>query len=123
MSRSHEWPIGVRSVDVARPLIPLTGLRAYSRVRVFVSRGDDLIGSVDIWHRGADTISVQRLRDEIAGRLSEVLLRRELEERLAAGLEGARPAQHAETVSIIVPACDRAQVRQDSSSRSKCGNP
>lgn len=109
MSRSHEWPIGVRSVDVARPVIPLTGLRAYSRVRVFVSRGADLIGSVDIWHRGADTISVARLRDEIAGRLSEVLWQRELEERLAAGLEGSRPPQQAKTVSIIVPACDRAE--------------
>lgn len=106
MSRSHEWPIAVRSVDVAEPLAPLAGLRAYSRVRVFVNRGVDLIGSVDIWHRGTDTISVERLRDEIARRLSKELLKQDLHRKLAARVEAdATPAQ---TVSVIVPACERA---------------
>jgi GT2 family glycosyltransferase len=76
---------------------------------VFVSRGDDLIGSVDIWHRGADSISVHRLRDEIAGRLSELLLKQDLAERLTADSGKPAPQARAQTVSIIVPACDRAQ--------------
>ena len=108
MSRSHEWPIAVRAVDVAQPLEPLTRLFAYSRVRVFVSRGGDLVGSVDIWHRGAESVSVARLRDEIAARLSEVLTRRDLEDRLVARGDTSRSEQQVETVSIIVPACDRA---------------
>ena len=89
MRSSHEWPIGVRPVDVAQPLEPLTGLRGYSRVRVFVSRGDRLLGAVDIWNRGADSISASRLTDEIAGRLSQELLKHDLRRRLdPLGLHG-----------------------------------
>ena len=101
-----DWPIAVRSVDTARPLTPIEGLARYSRVRVFVSRGATLVGSADIWNRGAPTISVLRLKDEIARQLAPALYRLDLERRL---LEGAPAATvpPATTVSIIVPTCDR----------------
>ena len=105
MSR-YEWPIAVRQVDVALPLEPVTGLARYSRVRVFVSRGECLVGSVDIWNRGAESISVQRLRDAIAARLAPEILERELRDRLES--VDQRGPMAACTVSLIVPTCGRA---------------
>ena len=105
MSRSVEWPIAVRSVDVARPIEPLSGLSRYSRVRVFISHGESLLGSVDVWHRGAETISASRLIDAIAERHHETLFRHALREQM---LAGSAPAVLPPTsVSIIVPTCDR----------------
>jgi GT2 family glycosyltransferase len=107
MSRTVEWPIGVRSVDLATPLEPVTGIGRYSRIRVFLSRGEDLIGSVDIWNRGADSITVDRLRHAIADRYGVDLFQRELRRQLLSGEPGLR-AVAPTTVSIIVPTCDRA---------------
>ena len=106
MSRSYEWPIAIRCVDVARPLQPLTGLADYSRVRVFVSHGESLVGSVDIWNRGADAISPGRLCDAVAGRLAAEIIEHERESRLGAdGAAALAPCP----VSIIVPTCDRPE--------------
>jgi GT2 family glycosyltransferase len=107
VSSSYEWPIAVRSVDVARPLQPLTGLARYSRVRVFVSYGQSLVGSVDIWNRGAQTVSLGRLRDAIAGRLAPEIIAHEQRRGLVAVTE--RAPLPTSTVSIIVPTCDRPE--------------
>lgn len=106
MSRGVEWPIAVRFVDIARPLEALTGLGGYSRVRVFVSRGEALIGSVDIWHRGADSISADRLIRAIADRHAQALFQHALGEQLAKG-QPRSPRLEPTTVSIVVPTCNR----------------
>ena len=105
MNTSAEWPIAIRSVDIAQPPAPLTGLGRYSRVRVFVSRGDDLIGTVDIWNRGAESVSAMRLQDAIAGQLSVDLIKAELRKQLldAAAVLELPPS----VVSVIVPTCGR----------------
>jgi GT2 family glycosyltransferase len=105
VSRSVEWPIAVRLVDVARPIEPLSGLSRYSRVRVFISHGEALLGSVDIWHRGAETISSSRLIDAIADRHHETLFRHSLRQQMQVGPASAvlPPTR----ISIIVPTCDR----------------
>ena len=105
MSRSVEWPIAVRSVDVARPIEPLSGLARYSRVRVFISHGEALLGSVDVWHRGADTISAPRLIDAIAERHHETLFQHARRQQMQAG--SARAVLPPTSVSVIVPTCDR----------------
>jgi len=107
VSTSYEWPIAIRCVDLARPLDPLTDLARYSRVRVFVSRDDSLVGSVDIWNRGAGTISVGRLRDAIAARLAPEIIEHEHRSRLVAASTSSPAAPC--MVSIIVPTCDRAE--------------
>lgn len=106
MSRSHEWPIGVRLVDVAKGLAPISDVSSYSRVRVFVTRGEELVGSLDVWSRGAGTISAPRLRDEIARRLGDQLFKLELRGQLSTDLQ-PRAGQDPQRVSIIVPGCDR----------------
>jgi GT2 family glycosyltransferase len=107
MSPTGEWPIAVRSVDLSGRLDALTGLGRYSRVRVFVQRGDDLIGSVDIWHRGAESVSAARVTEAIADRWGLELFRRELQHQLLQAA-GPAPALPPTKVSIIVPTCDRA---------------
>lgn len=106
MSATTDWPIAIRTVDLARPLHPLTGVSTYSRVRVFISDGPTLLGSVDMWSRGAPTISTTRLGDAIAARVAAPLYTRRLIDRLIAA---ERPAavMPATRVSIIVPTCDR----------------
>lgn len=118
MNPSYEWPIGVRLVDVAQPLSPLEGLARYSRVRVFVASGDVLVGAVDVWNRGADSISVDRLREEIAARLGTDLMKLEWRGALltsapaagasSAGSAAPGPPTPPLTVSIVVATCDRA---------------
>jgi GT2 family glycosyltransferase len=105
VSRSVEWPIAIRSVDVARPLEPLSGLSRYSRVRIFISHGDTLLGSVDVWHRGADTVSASRLIDAIAERHHETLFQHALRQQIEG--ESAPSMLPPTSVSIIVPTCDR----------------
>jgi GT2 family glycosyltransferase len=109
VSRSHEWPIGVRFVDVDRPLAALTGLARYSRIRVFVSRGEHLLGSVDIWHRGAERISVERLQDEIAHRLARELLKLDVQAQLAPRKDAVADPSPGQSVSVIVPTCGRSE--------------
>jgi GT2 family glycosyltransferase len=92
-------------VDVSRPLAPLTGLARYARVLLIVGRGPELIGSVDIDTSGADAVSVERLRDAVAGKLGEGIYRQQL----AAHLTGKTPAAASVplTASIVIPSCDR----------------
>ncbi|MEX2662618.1 MAG: glycosyltransferase [Vicinamibacterales bacterium] len=106
MSATTDWPIAIRTVDLARPLHPLTGVSTYSRVRVFISDGPTLLGSVDMWSRGAPTISTTRLGDAIALRVAAPLFTRRLVDRLVAD-EPPEAIMPATRVSIIVPTCDR----------------
>lgn len=107
MSRTVEWPIAVRSIDIMEPLDPIRDVGRYSRVRVFVARGDALIGSVDIWNRGADSVSALRLRDAIADRFADALLKDQLKQQLLAGITTS--ALSPCTVSVIVPSCNRPE--------------
>ena len=100
MPRSREWPIAIRTVDVARPLEPLCGLAGYSRVRVYVSCASRLIGSAEIWNSGADTVSAARLRDAIAASLAADLLWIADAPRQPSSIPPLR-------VSVVVPSCDR----------------
>lgn len=106
MNPSPDWPIAVRSLDVAQPLQPLTGLSNYSRVRVFVSQGETLLGAVDIWNRGADSVSAGRLRDAVVDRLGPELYRRRLLDHFVAH-DPSLPALPVSTVSVVVPTCQR----------------
>ena len=106
MQPSGDWPIAVRSLDISKPLAPLTGVGGYPRVRVFVSRGDTLLGSMDIWNRGADTISVGRLCDVLADYFGHVLTADRIRGALVPSAD--QPARLPATrVSIVVPTCDR----------------
>lgn len=101
MPHVREWPVAVRSVEVSRPLAPLSGLRRYSRLRVYVTFQERLIGATEIWTNGADVVSVSRLRDAIAKALGHDLL-------FFATASIPAPTSTARTVSIVVPSCDRA---------------
>jgi glycosyltransferase involved in cell wall biosynthesis len=106
MNSSYDWPIGVRTVDISRPVESLTGLGTYSRVRLFVSSGQELIGLVDIWNRGADVLSAGRVREAIAERLGQTLYQRQLRTQLlAADPESA--ILPPTTISVVVPTCGR----------------
>lgn len=104
----REWPIAVRMADLRR-LEPIAGVAGYPRVRVFVEDGRSLVGSVDIWHGGASTISAAWLRQTVAKWLGYKLLQRDLVRQL--GAEEARPPALPDdvSVSIIVPTCDRPE--------------
>ena len=106
MSRSTAWPIAVRSCDLSRRLLPLEGLANYSRVRVFLTSGNDLLGSVDIWNRGADLIPVPRLIDAIAKRHSPLLHERQVRAQLRVN-EPSPLLVPPTTVSVIIPTCGR----------------
>lgn len=106
MNSSTEWPIAVRTADIARPLLSLDGLAPYSRVRVFISRGPDLIGSVDIWNRGADAVPAGRLVDAIAKRHSPLVHERQVRAQLRVDEPPPRTLPAA-TVSVIIPTCGR----------------
>ena len=102
-----DWPIGIRIVDVRRPISPLTDVAAYPRVRVFVTDGPDLVGAVDIWN-GGRTISAARLRHTIAQGVGDRLAKRQLARQLVEDQSG-EPLSANVSVSIVVPTCDRAE--------------
>ena len=102
MSTSREWPIAVRMVDVSQPLQPLTGLSAYSRVRVFVTCAGRLVGAADIWSDGADSVSAMRLSDAITTHLSHDL-------QWVSEQPPAPPSGCTLRVSVVVPSCDRPE--------------
>ncbi len=105
MSRPS-WPIAVRLLNLDRPLHPLTGLARYAAVRVFVTRDTRLLGSVDIWNDGGATVSLTRLRQAIATRFADLLVKEDIVRQL--GAAAADPPQVASlVVSIVVPTCDR----------------
>jgi len=73
--RGQAWvgPIGVRTVDVCRPFGGLEGVDGYELVKVIVTAGDRLIGSVTVpnQHR---PVSARRLREAIGDALCVELL-------------------------------------------------
>jgi O-antigen biosynthesis protein len=99
------WPIAIRMVDLGSPLAPLDGLTGYSRVRVIVSDGPELIGSVDLETNGSDSIAAERMRDVIVRKLGLEIF----EQRLTAALLKRLPAIRLKPVdvSIVVPSCNR----------------
>lgn len=101
------WPVAVRTVDVSRPLQPLTGLARYAGIRLFVLEDERLIGSVEIWNDGANGVSVPRLCDALAARLSKVLFQQEVVSDLRFAREQPPPLAPT-VVSVVVPSCDRA---------------
>lgn len=106
MNASTDWPVAIRSVDITVPLQPLTGLSGYSRVRVFVREGETLLGSMDVWNRGAATVSVPRLTDAIADTFGYRLFQRRLRRQMP-GAQPAKPTLPPSRVSVVVPTCDR----------------
>lgn len=111
MSAPATWPIAVRIVDIARPLAALTGLGRYSRARLYIVRGERLLGATEIAHNGAATISVSRLTQALAEALTPSPDKLDKDE-----LSGAvAPATgHSSTavldpsvISVVVPTCDR----------------
>jgi GT2 family glycosyltransferase len=101
-----EFPIGIRLVNVSRPLEPLADVKAYPRVRVYVTDGPDLVGSVDIWNFGRP-ISAARLRQAIAQGVGYQLATGALVRQLGSGPAADVLPEHV-TVSIVVPTCGRA---------------
>lgn len=97
--------MAVRIVDVSRPLRPLDDVGEYPTVRVFVSDGAELLGSVDIVNAGRP-VGAARLEDAITEQLWPVLARRAL--RAALRTEPiAEPPPFTTSVSVVVPTCDR----------------
>jgi hypothetical protein len=86
--KSAPWPIAVRTVDLGAPLASLDGLARYARVRIIVSQGRELIGSVDLDTNGADIVAAERLRDVIVRELGLEVF----EHRLTAALLQRLPA-------------------------------
>jgi GT2 family glycosyltransferase len=106
MRRTTGWPVAVRLIDIERPLHAIDDVERYSRVRVFVTQGSTLVGSVDIWNGGAPAISVLRLKDEIANHLGAALFKLDLQRKLLEGVPAA-PALPPMSVSIVVATCNR----------------
>ena len=102
---SPEWPIAVRIVDIRQPVVPLTNVAAYPRVRVFVTDGPDLVGSVDIWN-ARRPVSAVRLRHAIAQALAYPIAARGFMRQLGHGLPDESLSADV-SVSIVVPTCNR----------------
>ena len=73
--RGQDWvgPVGVRAIEIGRPLEGLTGVERYELVKVFVTSNGRLIGSLTVpnQHR---PVSARRLREAIADALGVELL-------------------------------------------------
>lgn len=70
-------PEAVRLVDLSQPLVPISDVAGYDRVRVIVAHGDVPIGAVTIDHHGG-TVSTAWLSDAISQALAiDVLAARE----------------------------------------------
>jgi GT2 family glycosyltransferase len=106
MSRSRDWRVAVRMIDIRQPLSALTDVAAYPMTRVFVRDGDVLIGSIDIANARC-AISVTQLRYAIANGLAQALTRRCVEELLMPREPYSLP--DSVPVSIVIPTCDRPQ--------------
>ena len=105
MSVSAEWPIAVRTVDVAGRLRPLEDVDGFPKTRIFVFDAGMLIGSVDV-DNARGPISATRLRDAIGEGLTHQLIRRAVERRIAAA-DVAPPLDPSIPVSIVIPTCGR----------------
>lgn len=114
MIEGREWPIAIRSVDVANEIRPIDDVSRYPRTRIFVHQQGTLVGSVDVWNAGGP-ISATRLRHAISGGLAWPLMRRALDRQLGArdaddaSPKGSGPAAPRPSllVSIVIPTCSR----------------
>ena len=100
-----QCPIGVRMVDLRQPLARLEGAENFTRMRVYVSDGPDLLGELEIGNARA-AVSAHRLRSAILQALGWTLTRRVVARTLSAGVKP--PLASDVSVSIVVPSCDRA---------------
>jgi GT2 family glycosyltransferase len=69
--KGHAWvgPTGVRTIDVEQGIGEMTGVEDYELVRVFVTWGERLVGSVTVANQHRN-ISARRLREAIADGLA-----------------------------------------------------
>jgi GT2 family glycosyltransferase len=104
--RTASGPVAIRSIDITQPLAPIEGVERYARVRVFVHDGAMLVGSVDLWTFGAPSVSVFRLKDEIANGLARAFSRVRLEQQLLERV-AAPPVLSPASISVVLPTCDR----------------
>src|SRR5262245_34061162 len=100
-----DWPIAVRTVDLAKPLRPIEDVDGYPKTRIFVFDAGTLIGGVDVANARAP-ISVTRLRDAIAGGVTYGMMRRWVERQLGSAAERAR-FDRSVPLSIVIPTCGR----------------
>jgi O-antigen biosynthesis protein len=118
--------VGVRTVDLGRPLRKLEDVDAHTTVRVFATRHDEPLGFVDIPNRGRP-VGVLRLRDAIADHLTLELPRRKQRRQSKEAMltnvrnalerhylsegdstsEGLPRLPEAMSVSVVVPTYDR----------------
>jgi GT2 family glycosyltransferase len=106
MAMHADWPIAVRTVDVAAPLRSLDDVSAYWKTRVFVLEAGRLLGSLDIANGGAP-ISVTRLRDAIANGMTHPLLRRAIDRQLDTASAVVPVLDASVPVSIVIPTGNR----------------
>jgi len=98
--------IAIRTIDLDGAVNAIDDVAAFCRTRVFVSHGDELIGSVDIENTFAP-ISATRLSDAIAAGLWFQIARRKADPKATSA---ARPAlSHDIGVSVIIPTCGRPE--------------
>ena len=102
MSAPH--PTAIRTIDLDHPITRMNDVTAFRRTRIFVSRGADLIGSVDIENAFAP-ISATRLSDAIAAGLWYQITRRRAQ---AASVSTGRTTLASDVgVSVVIPTCNR----------------
>jgi GT2 family glycosyltransferase len=70
---SYPYPAAIRMVELCRPLQPLTDVKEYKNVRIFVTLGGRLLGMVNIFNN-RQNIGVTRLKDAIVENLACELL-------------------------------------------------
>ena len=96
-------PIAIRTIELSEPLAAIPDVTCYARTRVYVTDRGSLLGSVDVDNvHGA--ISVATLRDAIADRLADEVMRRAFRRQLEARAD-VLPSDVG--VSIVVPTCGR----------------
>jgi O-antigen biosynthesis protein len=98
--------IAVRTIDAARPLEPLTGLRGYRAVRMYVTWNGRLVGHTEIGVPG-DAVSPAEQRDAVVDRLGPVLVKRMLARHLGLDDDATPPLPPQQPVSIVVATYDR----------------
>jgi GT2 family glycosyltransferase len=101
----RDWPIGVRLIDLRRPLAAIEGAEKYARLRVYVTEGPHLVGECEIRNERAP-VSAHRLRTAIVTALGGTLARRAVARALLPEIRPTLPPNV--PVSIVVPSCDRA---------------
>lgn len=99
--------VAIRRLDVQEPLQPMLDVAGYCRTRLFVFDGGELIGAVDV-RNAYGPLSVTRLRDEIARRLTYTLMQRSVARCTGAAANPA-PLSADVRVSVVIPTCNRPE--------------